>query len=107
MIILLIGLLGALIGAVVAEYTVGWTTYSYWVGHRIFNEEALIFVAIGFVVGILIGYFAQKLLTTIKESKDGKTISNADEIGKLKILLDNGTITQEEFDEKKKQLLNI
>ena len=36
-----------------------------------------------------------------------KESSNADEIKKYKELLDNGTITQEEFDKKKKQLLNL
>lgn len=33
--------------------------------------------------------------------------SSADELKKYKDLLDNGAITQEEYDEKKKQLLNI
>ena len=33
--------------------------------------------------------------------------SNADELKKFKELLDSGIITQEEFDEKKKQLLNL
>ncbi len=33
--------------------------------------------------------------------------SNADELKKFKDLLDNGVITQEEFDEKKKQLLGL
>ncbi len=33
--------------------------------------------------------------------------SNADELKKFKELLDNGIITQEEFDAKKKQLLNL
>lgn len=34
-------------------------------------------------------------------------ISNADEIKKFKDLLDSGAITQEEFDKKKKELLNL
>lgn len=34
-------------------------------------------------------------------------LSNADEIKKYKALLDDGVITQEEFDNKKQQLLNI
>lgn len=34
-------------------------------------------------------------------------ISNADEIAKYKELLDNGAITQEEFDAKKRQLLDL
>ena len=33
--------------------------------------------------------------------------SNADELKKYKDLLDSGVITQEEFDEKKKQLLGL
>ncbi len=36
-----------------------------------------------------------------------KTTSAADELKKFKDLLDNGIITQEEFDEKKKQLLGL
>ncbi|SYW16240.1 SHOCT domain-containing protein [Oenococcus oeni] len=36
-----------------------------------------------------------------------KTISYADEISKFKALLDEGTITQEEFDAKKKQILGL
>lgn len=35
------------------------------------------------------------------------TTDSIDELNKLKQLLDNGTITQEEFDAKKKQLLNL
>ena len=35
------------------------------------------------------------------------SISSADEIAKFKKLLDDGTITQEEFDAKKKQLLGL
>ena len=35
------------------------------------------------------------------------SISSADEIAKYKALLDNGAITQEEFDAKKKQLLDL
>ena len=37
----------------------------------------------------------------------GNTTSNADELKKYKDLLDSGAITQEEFDEKKKQLLGL
>ena len=35
------------------------------------------------------------------------TISNADELKKYKELLDSGAITQEEYDKKKKELLNL
>jgi hypothetical protein len=34
-------------------------------------------------------------------------ISQADELKKYKELLDNNVITQEEFDKKKKQILNL
>ena len=48
---------------------------------------------------------------THKALKDGFSIvnqqSNYDEIIKLKDLLDNGIITQEEFDAKKKELLGL
>lgn len=49
-----------------------------------------------------------------RQSKENETIikqetpqSNADELKKFKDLLDNGVITQEEFDAKKKQLLGL
>lgn len=41
------------------------------------------------------------------EVNDNNTISSADEILKYKKLLDEGIITQEEFDAKKKQLLGL
>lgn len=44
----------------------------------------------------------------IKDSSEStQVISSADEIAKFKKLLDDGTITQEEFDAKKKQLLGL
>ncbi len=107
--IVFLGILGAVIGAIVAEFTVGWTYEvgsSIWV-HDVFNPAALIFVVIGLIIGILIGIFSKRLLLTIKESKNTQTDSNADEINKLKNLLDNGVITQEEFEAKKKQLLGL
>lgn len=42
-----------------------------------------------------------------KNNSSANISSNADELKKFKELLDNGTITQEEFNEKKKQLLNL
>ena len=111
MIIILVGVLGAAIGAVVAEYTVGlaYTTYS--VADRTvqthYNEEAITYVVIGLAVGIVIGCLMELVLINEENIENAQASSNADEIRKLKILLDNGTITQEEFDEKKKQLLNI
>ncbi len=40
-------------------------------------------------------------------AKESNTNSSLDEIKKLKELLDCGAITQEEFDSKKKELLNL
>lgn len=46
-------------------------------------------------------------ITEETKASDSQTVSSADEIRKYKALLDDGIITQEEFDEKKKQLLDI
>jgi len=104
-----LGILGAVIGTIIAEYTVGWTTVYYFglTEYEEFNEEALIFVGIGLTIGLLIGFFVKKLLSTIEEGKRDQETSSADEIIKLKSLLDNGVITQEEFEAKKKELLNL
>lgn len=42
-----------------------------------------------------------------KSTQNNEKLSNADELKKFKELLDNGVITQDEFDEKKKQLLSL
>ena len=53
----------------------------------------------------------QKMIGTVDGEKSADTIGNplsdADELRKFKSLLDDGIITQEEFDAKKKQLLNL
>lgn len=55
--------------------------------------------------------FDEKIIETNKEisleKNNDSNISSADEIKKYKELLDNGIITQEEFEQKKKQLLNL
>ncbi len=52
-----------------------------------------------------------KLIMERQQSKTATTTNqlntNADELQKYKNLLDNGVITQEEFEQKKKQLLNL
>lgn len=105
--IVFLGILGAVIGATIAEITVGWTYETWTSAYDHFNPAAIIFVVIGLIIGILIGIFSKRLLSTIKESKNTQADSNADEINKLKNLLDNGAITQEEFEAKKKQLLGL
>lgn len=49
----------------------------------------------------------QYILSKMKESKkiESSSLSNAEEIMKFKQLLDNGIITQEEFEKKKQELL--
>lgn len=49
----------------------------------------------------------QTTQSTAPQTETNPSFSAADEIMKFKNLLDAGIITQEEFDEKKKQLLNI
>ena len=101
-----LGILGAVIGAVAAEFTVGWTN-----AYHVIQEECFIFVIIGLIVGVLIGKFSKKLLSSINGNKNTNTKSNAnsnfDEIKNWKTLLDCGAITQEEFEKKKRELLNL
>lgn len=105
------GFLGSVAGAIIAEFTVGWTYEVDSVGNEAFNPGALFFVIIGLIIGLVIGNitsnFSKKLLSAIKENKNTHPNSIADEISKLKVLVDEGIITQEEFDEKKKQLLEL
>ena len=44
---------------------------------------------------------------SVQDKLDSSNISNADELKKYKELLDSGTITQEEFDAKKRQILKL
>ena len=44
---------------------------------------------------------------SVQSKSEGLNISNADELKKYKDLLDNGVISQEEFDAKKKQILGL
>ena len=58
-----------------------------------------------FVV-LIIGLIAYLIVRNLKVKKGNESnISSADELTKYKKLLDDGVITQEEFDIKKKQLL--
>lgn len=66
---------------------------------RAFNKE----------IPILSDKIYQYILNKISNTKNGNISinSSADEIMKFKKLLDDGIITQEEFDNKKKKLLNL
>ena len=46
-------------------------------------------------------------IAKLNNPQSGQELSSADELKKYKALLDDGVITQEEFDAKKKQLLNL
>ncbi len=52
-------------------------------------------------------YVVPKEITTSVINNINADTSNADELKKYKELLDNGIITQDEFDQKKKQLLGL
>lgn len=92
-------------------------------------QAATASINVGFGMSTAIGaektfYFAKKDLDTAQEFQDAvmsyekrakmnnsmpvqKGVSIADEIRELKALLDDGILTQEEFDKKKAQLLNL
>lgn len=62
------------------------------------------------LIDIVSGSFFDKegnVVTKKETSQVTNSISSSDEIKKYKDLLDSGAITQEEFDAKKKQLLNL
>ena len=63
------------------------------------------YVEIGNVLSTMIN--ARQDNTMKNESKSESSTSNMDDLVKLKTLLDQGIITQEEFDAKKKQLLGL
>ena len=61
---------------------------------------------ISFVISFAINFSKLFSDTPQKEEKRDKIVSTADELLKFKKLLDEGVITQEEFYQKKKQLLD-
>ena len=72
------------------EFSIGWMYY--------------VIVTI-YIVTIVISYIIklEKFEVTTKK----ETVSNIDELKRFKELFDMGVITQEEFETKKKQLLNL
>lgn len=51
--------------------------------------------------------YIKERIAFFKQNKNSGGISQADELKKFKELLDSGIITQEEFDEKKKKILEL
>ena len=65
----------------------------------------------GFFWGYFLGILGLIILWALSNNQTNTTVvnnlSNADELKKYKDVLDNGVIIQDEFDQKKKQLLNL
>ena len=59
------------------------------------------------ICGILDSQINHNSVSTSNDNRESKNIDIADEIYKFKKLFDDGVITQEEFEAKKKQLLNL
>ena len=69
---------------------------------------------VGFIIGFIITSFIRFLAElgintkiTAEATANANKVSETDQIKMYKELLDNGAITQEEFDKKKKELLNL
>lgn len=89
------------------------------IGNSIGDEiYAIIGGAIGLVVGAIIGVIAMSIIMFLSElgkntritaeaTINSNKVSETDQIIIYKDLLDSGAITQEEFDKKKKELLNL
>lgn len=77
-------------------------------GHE---QETAIFVlnlfagwtVIAWIIALVWAFKEKSLTANVSQI----SLSNADEIAKFKNLLDTGTITEEEFESKKKELLNL
>lgn len=85
-----------------------WVMLSLAVSNNFFVVILLMFII------MIIGFVKRSTLIAPKEEKQPQQVinniqktSNADELKKYKDLLDSGVITQEEFDQKKKQLLGL
>lgn len=61
----------------------------------------------GFWCGFLLGIFGILIIAMQKDNTIKSDFSPADELKKYKELLDKDIITQEEFEAKKKELLNL
>lgn len=85
------------------------TPYGY--DELVINIVYLVFMFICLIGIIVLAILKRSALVIPKETNTATIImqqeSNADELKKFKELLDNGIITQEEFDAKKKELLGL
>lgn len=72
-----------------------------------FKIIAILMLILIAILGVLKAKFFKQNTTTTIINETQVEVSDADELKKYKDLLDSGVITQEEFNEKKKQLLDI
>ncbi len=72
--------------------------------HDYWNARANILIVIG-IVALVIGIYRLKIKKTNDGIKKDETNDNVKKIEELKKLLDNGTITKEDFENKKQDLL--
>lgn len=71
---------------------------------------AIVGFVIGFIITLFIRYLAELGINTkitAEATTNANKVSEIDQIMMYKELLDSGAITQEEFDKKKKELLNL
>ena len=82
-----------------------------WIVLSYFSETNNFWIANLMMFIMVVVSFIKRSQSIVDEVKKvvvvNETQSNADELKKYKDLLDNGTITQEEFDQKKSQLLGL
>ena len=72
--------------------------------HDYWNARANILIVIG-IVALVIGIYRLKIKKTNDGIKKDETNDNVKKIEELKKLVDNGTITKEDFENKKQDLL--
>jgi predicted Zn-dependent peptidase len=70
----------------------------------IIHTVGVVVVEVSTIISTINGLMAQ---TQPQQAPAAAPVSQADELAKFKKLLDDGVLTQEEFDVKKKQLLNL
>lgn len=74
----------------------------------VYDENTIMFQPFAHKKAIMLKQKIEELINTPNQQTiNTQVISQADELKKFKELLDMGAITQEEFDAKKKELLNI
>ena len=111
--------IGTGIGGAVFGYSEYPFPITHW-GHKNGNDviNAIIFAAIGVVVGLLVSFllsifvlYLAELGENTKKTADAAVqsakMNSVDDLKKYKELLDSGLITNEEYEAKKKQILNL